>query len=170
MSSPQIEVNLVDYMGSDSKTKKCRGCLDELPLQAFPARKDRGGRPRPYCKTCVNEIERVRYEHHKRTEPFKHRCTRARSRAKGLEVNFSLSPEYLESIWTGVCPVRGVKLNLNTDRTDEDAAELDRFYPEVGYVEGNVHWLSRKANRLKNNVNLSELRNLLEWMESVESN
>jgi hypothetical protein len=58
-------------------------------------------------------------------------------------------------------------IHLVTDREDEMAAELDRFVPEKGYVKGNVHWLSRKANRLKNNSSVEILEKLLEWMKNV---
>ena len=61
----------------------------------------------------------------------------------------------------------GVSLNLVTDRSDEYAAELDRFNPDLGYVKGNVHWLSRKANRIKNNTSVEILENLLKWMRNV---
>ena len=151
------------------KTKTCRGCEEEFPLGDFPLRKDRSNRRRPYCRFCMLDAQRARYKKHKRDEPFKHRCARARTRARSLGVPFDLTPEYLESLWTGKCPVRGVVLNLDTDRRDENAAELDRFNPDKGYTKGNVHWLSRKANRLKNNVSRKELINLLEWMEDVES-
>lgn len=162
-----IKATMKDKMGGD---KECRGCLEVLPLSSFPTRKDRSGRLRPYCKECLNSAQKSRYEHHKRTNPFKHRCSRARTRAKFLGVDFDLTAKDLEVIWTGVCPVFGTELNLNTDRKDENAAELDRFYPEVGYVKGNVNWISRRANRLKNNVTQEELKKLLEWMEHVESN
>ena len=41
------------------------------------------------------------------------------------------------------------------------------FDPELGYVKGKVHWLSRKANRIKNNTSVEILENLLEWMKNV---
>lgn len=149
---------------------KCQHCSINKDESEFPVRNDRSGRLRPYCKECAADIQQARYTHHRKTKPFKHRCTRARSRARGLGVPFDLTPEYLEEIWTGTCPVRKVNLNLVTDRKDEDAAELDRFNPELGYVKGNVHWLSRKANRLKNNSDVETLTNLIEWMKKIERN
>ena len=145
----------------------CQSCEEDKELSEFPVRKDRSGRLRPYCKTCANKIGRARYTSHRKNNPFLHRCTRAKNRASGLGLPFDLTPEYLESIWTGTCPVLGVSLNLVTDRSDEYAAELDRFDPEKGYVQGNVHWLSRKANRIKNNTTVEILENLLEWMKHV---
>ena len=146
----------------------CNSCNTDKDESEFPVRNDRSGKLRPYCKTCANEIQKARYKSHRSKNPFLHRCTRAKSRAKHLGVPFDLTPNYLESIWTGACPILGVDLNLVTDRSDEHAAELDRFIPELGYVEGNVHWLSRKANRIKNNTSIEVLENLLEWMKDVE--
>jgi len=145
----------------------CKSCRCEKEDREFPVRKDRSGRLRPYCKSCANDIERSRYKSHRENNPFLHRCTRAKSRATGLGIPFNLDPEYLEKIWSGRCPVLLVDINLVTDRKDEYAAELDRFIPELGYVKGNVHWLSRKANRLKNNVTVEILESLLDWMKNV---
>jgi hypothetical protein len=117
-----------------------------------------------------NEAQRIRYERHKQESPFKHKCTRARARASNLKVPFDLTPEYLESIWTGICPVLGAPISFTQkDRTDEFAAELDRFVPELGYTQGNVTFLSRKANRLKNSASVPELERLLEWMKEFET-
>lgn len=82
-----------------------------------------------------------------------------------MKVPFDLDEEYLSSLWTGVCPVLGVEIKKSTERTDEYAAELDRFDPKVGYVKGNVAFLSRKINRLKNNASVEELERLLTWMK-----
>jgi hypothetical protein len=148
-------------------SKVCRGCEATKEDSEFPVRKDRSGRLRPYCRDCSNRISKARYRNHKRNSPFKHRCTRAKSRASNLNVDFDLTPEYLESIWTGFCPVLGVPIDMDTDRRDELAAELDRFQPKLGYVKGNVHWLSRKVNRIKNNVSIRELESLVLWMREV---
>ena len=96
--------------------------------------------------------------------------TRARSRAQNLRVPFDLTAEYIESIWTGVCPVFGIAISLTEkDRSDEYAAELDRFIPSLGYVIGNVTFLSRRANRLKNDTTAKELAQLLDWMTTNEN-
>ncbi len=145
----------------------CQSCSREKEPKDFPIRKDRSDRLRPYCKDCANSIQKARYKSHRKNNPFLHRCTRAKSRAKGLGVPFDLTPEYLKEIWTGECPVLKVGIALVTDRSDEYVAELDRFNPELGYVKGNVHWLSRKANRIKNNTSVEILENLLEWMKNV---
>lgn len=150
-----------------TETKVCNSCQEQKPESEFPARNDRSGRLRPYCKPCANNAERARYVSHRLNNPFVHRCTRAKARAKSLGVPFDLTPDYLEGIWSGSCPILKETINMSTTRTDELAAELDRFDPSKGYTQGNVHWLSRKANRIKNNTDVEILENLLEWMKNV---
>lgn len=148
---------------------KCQNCEEDKPEEFFSLRKDSSNRRRPYCKDCAREEQKARYNFHRKNNPFLHRCTRAKSRASSLRLPFDLTPEYLESIWSGKCPVLGVDLNLVTDRLDEHAAELDRFVPSLGYTQGNVHWISRKANRIKNNTTVEILENLLRWMKNVSN-
>lgn len=149
--------------------KNCQSCKIDKDEADFPVRNDRSGRLRPYCKSCSLEIAKARYQYHKESNPFLHKTTRAKSRSQHLKVPFDLDPEYLKDIWTGICPVFKIEINLSTDRSDESAAELDRFIPEKGYVKGNVSFISRKANRLKNSASISDLENLLEWMKNFEN-
>lgn len=145
--------------------KLCKSCGFLKELVEFPVRKDKNNILRPYCKDCAKDIVRARYNGHRKNNPFLHKSTRARSRAQYLKVPFNLDQQYLESIWTGVCPVFGIEIFINErNRVDEQAAELDRFIPEKGYVKGNVTFLSRRANRLKNSATVQEIEQLFKWM------
>jgi len=164
MKTSPMSVQLVDSHAV------CKGCMRELPLSEFPTRKDRSGRKRPYCAACTRDSQRARYAAHKRNSPFKLKASRARSRSQYLKVPFDLDAAYLESIWNPVCPVFGIPISIvEKDRSDEFAAELDRFIPSRGYVKGNVTFISRRANRLKNSVTTEELSKLIEWMEKYEN-
>lgn len=163
----QLQATLIEAMGSDKK--KCRACEKELDVSLFPVRKDRSGRLRPYCQECSNSIERARYLAYKRSNPFRLKAVRMKLKAKRDGVPFDLTPEYLESIWTGVCPVSGLEISLTTDKRDEKTAELDRFIPDKGYVQGNVNFLSRRINRIKSDITAEEAKNLASWMEKVKN-
>lgn len=163
----QISVTLVESMGSDKSVCQC--CNLELDLNEFPVRKDRSGRRRPYCKKCVNNENRSRYLYYKKSNPFKLKTNRMKIKSKRDKVPFDLTPEYLESIWTGVCPVSGIKISLTTDKRSENTAELDRFVPEKGYVQGNVNFLSRRINRIKSDITLEEVKKLSQWMEKINN-
>lgn len=148
----------------------CQGCSIEKPILNFAVRNDRSGRHRPYCNLCGNDYKKARYDYHKRTQPFKHKVNRAKNRAAYAKVPFDLDEDYLRSIWTGICPVLGKQIHLyDSGRSDEFAAELDRFYPHIGYTKGNVNFLSRKINRIKNNATVNELVSLIEWMRVNEN-
>jgi hypothetical protein len=146
----------------------CRGCEVDKLNSEFTERKDRSGRLRPYCKVCSNEVVRARYAAYKRTSPFKHKCARISFSARSKKLPFDLTPEYLESIWTGKCPVLGCPITLEGERNLDSVAELDKFIPEKGYIKGNVSFISRRANRLKSDASIDEIRGLLNWMESHE--
>ena len=48
-----------------------------------------------------------------------------------------------------------------------NSAHLDRFDPHKGYVKGNVAWISGRANRIKYDASLEELKQIVNWMERV---
>ncbi|UEM46813.1 HNH endonuclease [Streptomyces phage Targaryen] len=151
---------------------KCIRCTLDKPEEDFPARteKYRTGKRRTTCKLCVAEQQRERYVRYKLNSYFKYKVKRAKVRANDCGVPFDLTPEYLESIWTGVCPILGVDLDREADRLDEKAPELDRFIPEKGYTQGNVAFISRRANRFKSDATVGEIERVLEWMKKVDQN
>ena len=128
-------------------TKECTDCKEEKPLKDFY-------RGRNGCKKCYmdQEVER------KRKYPMRFICKYAKGRAKKGGLAFDLTPEYLESIRTDFCPYLGVKMVYGgSDRNDPNAASLDKIIPELGYIRGNVEFISFKANRMKSNASQEEL-------------
>ena len=49
-----------------------------------------------------------------------------------------------------------------------ESPSLDRFIPEDGYIKGNVVWISGKANSMKSDASIEEVRLLYEWMNSFK--
>lgn len=115
--------------------------------------------------------KRAAYRRRCEESPFEVYCVVKRSWCKKRGVQFDLTPEYLEGIWTGTCPVFGTPLNVPLKeargRGSNSTAHLDRFDPDKGYVEGNVCWISGRANRIKYDATLCELKQLVSWMERV---
>jgi len=56
-----------------------------------------------------------------------------------------------------LCPVLGIPIEVR-DRRSTHSPSLDRIVPEYGYVPGNVRVISDKANRIKGNRSLAELK------------
>ena len=156
----------------DNGDKKCRSCKEIKPLSEFSAR-DTRQLPRAVCKSCWNIGVRARYAKHREESFFLWKASRAKARARSLEVPCDLDADHLESIWTGRCAVTGVEIKaFETElggRYDENAAELDRITPSLGYTKGNVVFLSRRVNRIKNNSTPEEIEMLHKWYKNNES-
>lgn len=160
--------NFFDLTGLKPMTM-CIDCKVPKPEREFQSRRSEKYRThahRTRCRDCTSARERRRYIRDRTENYFHFKAIRAKSRSQWLKVPFNLTGEYLESIWTDFCPVFGIPLEKWTDRQNEGAVELDRKTPSLGYVQGNVVFMSRKANRLKNNAAVDDLRRLLSWMDS----
>ena len=108
------------------------------------------------CFRC----RKIRYEKDVRQQHHKILWSIAKSRAKRKGITFSIEPG--EVVVPSVCPVLGIQL----DRSDRDhTPSLDRKIPELGYVSGNVFVISQRANRIKSDASLDELRAILRYAE-----
>lgn len=92
----------------------------------------------------------------------------ARSRAKEKNVAFGLDKKYLESIMTSLCPVFGIPLSWGVFGTGNketyNSPSLDRVIPELGYIKGNVVFISGLANLIKQDVSEEELYKVADWL------
>jgi hypothetical protein len=95
----------------------------------------------------------------------------ARGRAARDNVPFSLSLQDLIDIATDECPifhtpfVWGVS-GLGKGKTRPDSPTLDRILPHLGYIKGNVAFLSYRANRIKDNGTMQEHYDIADWIWS----
>lgn len=92
-----------------------------------------------------------------------------KAKSKKLGIPFDLKVEDLPKVTH--CPILGIELDytVNTDIRPDNKATLDRYSPNLGYVKGNVHIISWKANRLKSNGTLEEFQKLITWMKINEN-
>jgi len=80
---------------------------------------------------------------------------KSRAKAKGLEFDIVLDdidfPRY--------CPLLGIKLDYNAKgAANKKSPSLDRIDNTKGYTKDNVWVISYKANTMKNNASLKELK------------
>lgn len=85
-----------------------------------------------------------------------------KARAKLLGVPFNLTAEDFEI--PEFCPVLGIKIERGTKGFHDNAASVDRLYPELGYTKGNIQIISFRANRLKGNATAEELMKIAVWV------
>ena len=86
--------------------------------------------------------------------------------AKRRNIEFNLTPEYLWNLYIdqqGLCALTGIQIHLSRSlkgsnvNWDAITASLDRKDNSKGYLEGNVWWVHKEINRLKNNYSIDEL-------------
>lgn len=91
----------------------------------------------------------------------------AKRRAKLYNLPFDITME--DIVIPETCPVLGIPIITGGPTNDPHLPSLDRFIPELGYVKGNVTVISLRANSIKKNATVEEVRALLTWMERQNS-
>ncbi len=98
------------------------------------------------------------------TWALKHLLADARGRADARGMEFSLTLDGLPR--PTHCPVFGIELVYQaTGRRVNNSASLDRINSASGYTPGNVWVISWRANQIKNDATLDELRLLVAALE-----
>ena len=82
--------------------------------------------------------------------------SRAKYRAKQKSLDFNITKE--DIIIPDTCPLLG---------TPMESPSLDRIDSSKGYIKGNVWVISNRANTLKNDATLQELKTLVENLEAL---
>jgi len=174
------------------ENKTCYSCKISKNILEFGKRKSNKDGYNNHCKECVNlrdrtylgENEKARNAAHERTRQWHlnnkekssdgnikwkeenkglTRIFAYKTRAKKLGVPFNLEVEDLMDV-PDYCPILGIKLNKDKVFAKDHSISLDRIIPELGYVKGNVQFISFLANRMKNNASFSQLLKFADWI------
>lgn len=93
---------------------------------------------------------------------------RAKASAKKHGWTFDLEPS--DIIIPKTCPLLGIVLERKPGVQADSTPSLDRIDSSFGYVRGNVWVISWRANNLKSNASLGELKRLVEGLERAHRN
>ena len=89
----------------------------------------------------------------------------AKQRSIKQNVSFDLTLDYLESITTDECPVFKTPFVWGQSNGKHPyRPSLDKVIPELGYVQGNVVFISLKANTIKQDITEKELYAVADWL------
>lgn len=169
-------------------TKICNKCGKEKTLDNFTLRKDTG-KYRCVCHECRRKdykdneelrnkaINRAKeyYKNNKqkvltlRKQRYKENLQKvlyksAKDRAKKKNIPFNIDIE--DIIIPEKCPVFGFKFEIGT-KDKQKSPSLDRIIPEKGYVKGNIIVVSLKANTMKNNASIDEIKKLYDFYKNI---
>lgn len=116
------------------------------------------GRPtrRAECRVCNAAYQRAYLQRRRVEAPAKEMWRRARGRARKLGIAFEIADDL---IIPERCPVLGLRLTSGGKRS-ASSPSLDRINPALGYVTDNIRIISDRANRLKGNRTLQQLKSL----------
>jgi hypothetical protein len=90
-------------------------------------------------------------------------CRKAAVRAKHNGLDFNIHPDMFTI--PIICPVLGIPITIQHGRPTDNSPTLDRIDNTKGYVVGNVWIISQRANRIKNDATLTELKLLVAALE-----
>ena len=117
-------------------------------------------------KEIVNAKNRERFDPNAISKTTEYKMlARAKSRAKKNNLAFNI--ELADIIIPERCPLLGIKIESTEVRNSPNNPSLDKIIPEKGYIKGNVWVISNRANTLKNDATLTELKTLVENLEML---
>ena len=90
----------------------------------------------------------------------------AKHRAKKKGIKFEIEME--DIIIPTTCPLLGIPIRLDTgDKRSPNNPSLDQIRPGKGYTLDNIQVISSRANWLKSDATLQELKTLVENLEAL---
>lgn len=182
MAQPKAYVN-------ENGEKRCTGCKQWLPLGDFHKHSDSSSGTKARCKRCgcaqalgyyykhpeksVESQRRYRSRHrvavNKRRMEYRHKnperailyFARRRARLNSLPFDIELSDVIIPEF----CPILGIRLVAGGSRRQKDCSPtIDKVIPSLGYVKGNIQVISWRANRIKSDATIDELRSIVKYM------
>lgn len=113
--------------------------------------------------THQRELDRIR--EYRKSNVRDELWRRAKKRAKDKGIEFSIDKD--DIIVPIECPILGVLLIVNDGKNGNNSPSLDRIDSSKGYVKGNIQVISWRANSLKKDATLEELRKIVEHMGKI---
>jgi hypothetical protein len=90
----------------------------------------------------------------------------AASRARSLGLPFDITVDDITI--PSVCPVLGFPIVVTHNALQYDSPSVDRIIPGDGYVKGNIVVVSWRANKLKNDATMAELKAVVDFYEGLK--
>jgi len=100
-----------------------------------------------------------------RKNPVAYMLWTVKSRAKIRGIPFNLTHE--DIIVPSICPVLGIPMFIGSGIATGNSPSIDRINSNFGYVKGNIQIISNRANTIKSNATLDELKAVVAHMEKT---
>ena len=155
----------------------CTCCGELKPIDQFSSNKNHESNyGKQYdCKLCA----KLKNDEWKVKNPLRvaiHNAKRAHKRRKTVPKEFDIDYEYMKQFDVDVCPIMKIPMQWNIGMNLESGSggfyarknskSLERLNPNRGYIKGNVIIISWRANELKKDGTIEELKLIGQWAES----
>jgi len=92
-------------------------------------------------------------------------CKASKRRSKIKNLPFNLTSNYLESIYpkNSVCPILGYTMKVSNINLGKLSPTLDRIDPRLGYVKGNVEFVTNIANLMMTSATGRDIKRFVKW-------
>lgn len=101
---------------------------------------------------------------------FKLLWSQLKASANKRDISFDLSLSDMDNIGIPiVCPVLGIPLHFNRNKVEDNSISFDRIDSTKGYTRDNIVVISYRANRLKSDASLDEMRRIVSFYEALNS-
>jgi hypothetical protein len=133
----------------------------------YQRNKERTKEARAAWGKANNEKRREYVRRWEERHPREYMIQKSKHNAKSRGIEHTITVTDLE--WPTHCPVLGIELAYDRKRKGPrryNYASLDRKDNAKGYVPGNVFIISWWANRLKHDMTIQEVEQLLSYMKS----
>ncbi len=155
---------------NDGYDYRCKACVKLKNLRATEETKEKS-RERARKRAAENrQLMRDKTNNwRKRTKlenPAYFLWASAKARARRFNLPFNLTRE--DIVIPENCPILGIPLDTQTKKGFcYNAPSIDKIVPELGYVKGNIIVISWRANRIKCDATIEELRALAEFYSKI---
>ena len=150
------------YFPTPTAKKTCTKCGVEKQHSQFVVDRSLKTMTGSHCRKCTSEYSKK----WKRSDPARNIIQGARPSAKRRGLEFAITVDDITPL-PEVCPVLGIKLRQAEGQRQDDSYSIDRTDSSKGYIPGNVRIMSWRANCLKKDGTVDEIRALLVYMEGL---
>lgn len=97
---------------------------------------------------------------------FVYKAKRIKNSAKFRNIKMTISDEYIQSIFPRdfKCPALKKSFDFNSK---ELIPSLDRIFNDKGYEVGNLVWVSRRANIIKNSIDAELILKIAKYYKTL---
>ena len=141
--------------------RECIRCGNMKPIEDFCWLNKSHNTRRSICNKCDSDNRHNNRVAHKESQMLADASKRARG--KGIPFDITVEDIFIPEF----CPVLGIPIIKNNNKTSPNSPSLDRIDNTKGYVKGNVCVISWRANKLKGESTIDEMKMIMTYMKRM---